>query len=265
MNETSPGDGNASDQVDSNSIFRVASISKHIATLSGLVVENESRAQSDLAVLSLDTPVRQALPQFGLPDIDWHNGGSEITLSMLVTHSSGLPREGYLTDFNMVKGLAKADAETIGAEWAGVEPSEVIESIKQRNLMFAPGQRAACEPSISQPDCYVHSAHASPQIPTLVHAFSPVSIAWEIDVSYHVNVDRTDAVANYHNQLASTNQTWTEYATQKILKHLNMTHSFFGAIPKALVSNIGVPGVPHWVDLLIGPGYDPAGGMWASS
>ncbi|GME42517.1 Penicillin-binding protein [Neofusicoccum parvum] len=44
-----------------------------------------------------------------------------------------------------------------------------------------------------------------------------------------------------------------------------MTHSFFGSIPENLVPNIGVPGGPNWVDLLIGPGYDPAGGMWSSA
>ncbi|OJD29311.1 penicillin-binding protein [Diplodia corticola] len=227
MNETSANDTSIVAQVDSDSIFRVASISKNIAALSALVVENESRAHAAFPPLTLDTPVRHALPEFGLPEKDWQNGGSEITLSMLATHSSGIPREGYVTDFNMVRGLAKADAETIGAEWAGVSPSQVIESVKQRNLMFAPGQRAA------------------------------YSNAGSCILAY--------AAANYHNQLAGTNQTWTEYATSSILDHLNMTHSFFGAIPDALIPNIGVPGGPNWVDLVIGPGYDPAGGMWSSA
>ncbi|KAB2577912.1 Beta-lactamase-like protein [Lasiodiplodia theobromae] len=224
MNETS---ANSSILVDSDSIFRVASISKNIAALSALIVENESKANAALPALSPNSPVRQALPEFGLPEKDWQNGGSEITLSMLATHSSGLPREGYLTDFNMVRGLAKADAETIGPDWAEITPSQVIESIKQRNLMFAPGQRAA------------------------------YSNAGVCILGY--------AVANYYNLLADTNYTWSEYATKSILENLNMTHSFFGAIPEELLPNVGVPGGPNWVDLVIGPGYDPAGGMWSSA
>ncbi|KAL1621259.1 hypothetical protein SLS54_005755 [Diplodia seriata] len=224
MNETSANDSIVAAQVDSDSIFRVASISKNIAALSTLVVENESKTHGAFPVLSPGSPVRQALPEFGLPEKDWQNGGSDITLSMLATHSSGIPREGYLTDFNMVVGVAKADAETIGADWAGVTPSQVIESVKQRNLMFAPGQRAA------------------------------YSNAGSCILAY--------AVASYHNRLTSMNHTWTEYATYNILERLNMTHTFFGAIPDALVPSIGVPGGPNWVDLVIGPGYDPAGGMW---
>ena len=73
-----------------------------------------------------------------------------------------------------------------------------------------------------------------------------------------------DAVANYHNLLGDTNYTWSEYATKSILESLNMTRSFFGAIPDDLLPNVGVPGGPNWVDLVIGPGYDPAGGMWVS-
>ncbi|KAL1650015.1 hypothetical protein SLS58_001392 [Diplodia intermedia] len=227
MNETSANGSIVAAQVDSDSIFRVASISKNIVALSTLLVENEGKTHGAFPVLSPGSPVRQALPEFGLPEKDWQNGGSEITLSMLATHSSGITREGYLTDFNMVIGIARADAETIGADWAGVTPSQVIESVKQRNLMFAPGQRAG----------YSNAG-------TCILAY---------------------AVASYHNRLTSMNHTWTEYATYSILERLNMTHTFFGAIPDALVPSIGVPGGPNWVDLVIGPGYDPAGGMWSSA
>lgn len=227
FNETAGNDTIGSNQIDSDSVFRVLSISKSIATLSALVVENESKSQDVLPALSIESPVRQALPQFGLPDIDWENGGSEITLSMLASHSSGLPREGFSTKFNIVTGLSKATAETIGAEWAGVTPEEIIESAKQRNLMFAPGQRAA---------------------------YSNVGISI-----------LSSAVVNYHNKLANTNQTWSDYANEEILAHLNMTHSFFGAIPDGLTKDIAVPAGENWVDLFIGPGYDPAGGMWSSA
>ena len=48
----------------------------------------------------------------------------------------------------------------------------------------------------------------------------------------------------------------------EILAPLNMTHSFFGAIPDSLLPYIGVPGGPNWADLIVGLGYDPAAGMW---
>lgn len=94
---------------------------------------------------NLDTPVRLALPNFGLPETDWDNGGSEITLAMLGTHSSGLPREGYSTDLNLVNGLSKATLDNIGADWTGVSPEGILNFLSTRNLMFAPGQRAACK------------------------------------------------------------------------------------------------------------------------
>ncbi|KAH7052034.1 beta-lactamase/transpeptidase-like protein [Macrophomina phaseolina] len=229
FNETSRNDttGQNSNQVNSDSIFRVLSISKSIATLSALMVESESRAQDTLPVLSIDSPVRQALPQFGLPEVDWQNGGSEITLSMLASHSSGLPREGYSTDFNMVSGLARANTVTIGAKWASTTPEQIIEHVKQRNLMFAPGQRAA-------------------------YSNAGISIL-------------ASAAVNYHNQLANTNLSWSEYANQEILGRLNMTHSFFGTIPDDLTNSITVPGGENWADLVLSLGYDPAAGMWSST
>ncbi|KAF2222544.1 beta-lactamase/transpeptidase-like protein [Elsinoe ampelina] len=218
---------NSTLQVDSDSIFRVLSVSKNIATFSALVVENESRQRGSESAFTLDTPVRRILPSFGLPDIDWRNGGSEITLSMLGTHSSGLPREGYVTDYNMVVAQSKATAETIGAEWASVTPESLIESFKTRPLMFAPGQRAA----YSNAGMCLLAITASHQ----------------------------------HNLLHSLNQTWSSFATHSILSPLNMTHSFFGPVPASLLPQTIVPGGPNWSSLQIGPGYDPAGGLWSSA
>ncbi|KAG8629768.1 hypothetical protein KVT40_001387 [Elsinoe batatas] len=218
---------NSTLQVDSNSIFRMLSVSKNIATFSALVVESESQQRDSDPAFTLDTPVRRILPSFGLPDIDWRNGGSEITLSMLGTHSSGLPREGYVTDYNMVVGQSKATAETIGAEWTSVTPESLIESFKTRPLMFAPGQRAA---------------------------YSNAGICLLAFTTSH-----------QHNLLHSLNQTWSTLATNSILSPLNMTHSFFGPIPASLSSQTIIPGSPNWSSLLIGPGYDPAGGLWSSA
>ena len=143
MNETIPyGNDN---EVTSDSIFRINSISKSFAVFSALVVENLAKAQSDVPLeFSLDTPVRKVLPQFRLPEADWNDGGRDISLRMLASHSSGLSREGYSTDFNMVLATGKADADTIGAKWAAATPEGVIEHAAKTNLMFASGQRAGC-------------------------------------------------------------------------------------------------------------------------
>ena len=146
MNETGlyPAENN---KVTSESIFRVISVSKNIAMASALVIERQSRLNStdDNSLLTMNTPVRLLLPAFGLPERDWNDGGSEITLTMLASHTAGIPREGYSTGFNMILSTGKADAQTIGAAWASASPEEVIKSVKRENLMFAPGQRAACK------------------------------------------------------------------------------------------------------------------------
>lgn len=144
MNETlSYGSQN---EVTSDSIFRINSISKNFAVFSALAVENLAKAQPEVPFeLTLDSPVRQLLPQFRLPDKDWDDGGRDITLRMLASHSSGLSREGYSTGFNMILATGKADAETIGAKWAAATPQGVIEYAAKTNLMFAPGQRAGCQ------------------------------------------------------------------------------------------------------------------------
>ncbi|KAF2712805.1 beta-lactamase/transpeptidase-like protein [Pleomassaria siparia CBS 279.74] len=224
MNETV---SNSTNQVTSNSVFRVASVSKSFAMFSALTVETESKAQSTLPELTLDTPVRLLLPNFRLPEKDWNSGGRDITLSMLASHTSGLPREGYLTPFNMVTGMGKANSSTIGALWAGATPAEVLEKVANTNLMFAPGQRAA-------------------------YSNSGLSVL-------------ASAVVSYYNSLHNTSLTWSELAMHNVLAPLNMTSSFFGAIPKELISDIGVPGSANWVDIVVGLGYDPAAGMWSSA
>lgn len=225
MNDTS------SPNITSDSIFRLASVSKNLAAFSTLALQNVSRTMSagnpNIQPLGLDTPVRSVLPSFTLPQEDWLAGGSEITLSMLGTHTSGLTREGYsTTDFNMVTALARANAAYIGAEWASVTPQEVVTYLGGRNLMFAPGQRAA----------YSNAGFA------VLGA----------------------AVSSYRNALLGVDEPWAEYVQKDIFTPLNMSRSFFGPPRAELRGELGVPGVSNWVDLVV-DGYNPAGGMWSSA
>ncbi|KAF1951350.1 beta-lactamase/transpeptidase-like protein [Byssothecium circinans] len=213
--------------VTSDSIFRIASVSKNFATFSALLVENLSKSRDVDLELTLDTQVRHLLPLFSLPQKDWEDGGREITLRMCASHTSGLPREGYSTDFNMVAGTGRANVETIGEDWAGATPQKVLETVKNVGLMFAPGQAAG-------------------------YSNAGLSIL-------------ASAVVNYYNNLTSSNMTWSQLATKEIFTSLNMTHSFFGNIPEQLLPYTGVPGGPNFADLVVGEGYNPAAGMWSSA
>lgn len=145
MNETEANStGNA---ITSDSIFRVASVSKNFAAYSAIFAQNLANSanfSSDSSLeISLETPVRLLLPQFRVPERDWENGGKDITLRMLASHTSGITREAYSTDFNLVLGIGKANAETIGAGWSGATAESVIEYVAQTSLMFAPGEKPA--------------------------------------------------------------------------------------------------------------------------
>jgi CubicO group peptidase (beta-lactamase class C family) len=202
------------------------SVSKHIAMTSALIISNLPD-QPQYPIFTLNTPVRLVLPDFTLPAQDWNDGGSEITLGMLTSHTSGLPRESYSTNFNMILSTDKADGPTIGAEWASATPEDVLTSLATSKLMFAPGQRAA----------YSNAGNAL----------------------------LGSAVAAYYNNITNSDLPWSRIATELLLKPLDMTHSFFGPVPQNLEPFIGVPGGANWADLLIGEGYNPAAGMWSSA
>jgi hypothetical protein len=72
------------------------------------------------------------------------------------------------------------------------------------------------------------------------------------------------AVTAYYNNVTQSQLSWPELVAREIFAPLNMTHSFFGALPLDLISSIGVPGGTNWADLIVGLGYDPAAGMWVS-
>lgn len=77
------------------------------------------------------------------------------------------------------------------------------------------------------------------------------------------NVEPVAAVVSYYNTCTEdADLTWSELAAREVLAPLNMTHSFFGAVPDSLFPDISVPGGENWADLIVGAGYDPVAGMW---
>ncbi|KAF2622503.1 beta-lactamase/transpeptidase-like protein [Macroventuria anomochaeta] len=211
--------GNA---ITSDSIFRVASVTKNLAMASALILSRLSNH-----AITLDTPVRNLLPSFHLPPLDWADGGSDITLGMLASHTSGVTRESFSTNFNQVLSTGKATAEQIGALWADQTVESVVEGVGKTELMFRPGER---------------SAYSNAGIGIL-----------------------GAAVASYYNEITRGNLTWSQLATQELLEPLNMTHSFIGPVFDSLIPFVTVPGGDNWADLVVGEGYDPAAGMWSSA
>lgn len=67
--------------VTPNSIFDLASVSKVVATTSMAMIFYER------GLLDLETPIAAIIPEFGAPD----SRKAEVTVRMLLTHSSGLP------------------------------------------------------------------------------------------------------------------------------------------------------------------------------
>jgi CubicO group peptidase (beta-lactamase class C family) len=174
--------------------------------------------------ITLDTPVRHLLPSFHLPPLDWADGGSEITLGMLASHTSGLMRESFSTGFNQVLHSGKATADSIGSLWANQTIKSVVEEIGRAALIFRPGER---------------SAYSNAGIGIL-----------------------GAAVASYYNEITHEDLTWSQIVAREVFQPLNMMHSFFGVIPDVLIPNVSVPGGENWADLVLGEGYNPAAGMW---
>lgn len=139
FNETSSYPANTFENtVNSDSIFRVNSVTKNFAMASALVLSRLSNHS-----ITLDTPVRTLLPSFHLPSLDWSDGGSDITLGMLASHMSGVTRESFSTNFNQVLSTGKATADHIGDLWAAQTVQSVIDGVGKTDLMFRPGERSA--------------------------------------------------------------------------------------------------------------------------
>lgn len=124
--------------ITSDSIFRIASVTKNFVVASALVLSRLSEN-----TVTLDTPVRTVLPSFHLPSLDWSDGGSEVTLGMLASHMSGITRESFSTNFNQVLNTGKATADSIGDLWAAQSVQNVVKEVGKTDLMFRPGERSA--------------------------------------------------------------------------------------------------------------------------
>jgi CubicO group peptidase (beta-lactamase class C family) len=133
-------------EVDGNSRFRIASISKSFTTLALLKLEAAGK-------LSLDETIDKYIPELNFNNvgkIPWH----DITLRALASQLSGIPREFTLSDLltdvsdPTSYGLPPATFDglpTCDQYSSTLEPcdrSELISRMKERAPLFAPNQKS---------------------------------------------------------------------------------------------------------------------------
>lgn len=104
--------------VDQDSVFRIGSITKPITTMAVLELR-------DAGKLQLDAPVAAYLPEIARVQTLTHDS-PPLTIRHLLTHSSGLPREGATAD------------DTGGA---GTSERALLNSLEGLALEFEPGSR----------------------------------------------------------------------------------------------------------------------------
>lgn len=140
-NETRPG----VKQVDGDSLYRIASITKAFTVLALL-------HQQSAGNLSLDDPVNRYVSELAEPDsgdIPW----KDITLRSLASQLSGIPREAMQSDLinelpDPTKvGLPPATKDGLlncyeYNDWRPCNRTEVLDSLKRRKPIFAPNQQS---------------------------------------------------------------------------------------------------------------------------
>lgn len=104
--------------VDKNTVFNIGSISKMFVATSIMLLVDEGK-------VALDNPVTNYLPEFTMADERYQ----DITVRMLLNHSSGLPGSTFWNNF--------------GFEYNQNIYSELLESLSLSTLKHRPGELAA--------------------------------------------------------------------------------------------------------------------------
>jgi len=103
--------------VDRNTVFNIGSISKTYCATAILLLVDEGK-------IKLDSPVTAYIPEFMMADERYR----EITVRMLLNHSSGLPGGSYANSF--------------GYRYHDPFLQETLQTLARSHLKHAPGERA---------------------------------------------------------------------------------------------------------------------------
>jgi hypothetical protein len=90
--------------VDDNSIYRIASVTKAFTVLEALILSRQSHAQDRVPRLTLDTKLKDVLPEFSVPP-EFESEAQEITLAMLGSHRAGIGRDIGLLELGNLRDI----------------------------------------------------------------------------------------------------------------------------------------------------------------
>ncbi|KAK6355595.1 hypothetical protein TWF696_004694 [Orbilia brochopaga] len=214
--------------VDGDSIYRIASISKAFVVLEALVLSRQAHLKGFRPELTLDSRLKEILPEFKLPAAFKEEEG-EITLAHLGSHRAGLPRDigefqiGSLNDIVYPPGTPN-----LLDDFPHNRTIEELEGlVSNADLIWQVGE----SPSYSNT------------------GFSLLGVA----------------VSKYHNKLWKQDKNFTAIMRDDIFTPLNMSHTFTGPIPPHLRKHVTVPAASNLVDKVFALSHDPAGGIFSTS
>ncbi|KAL1743705.1 beta-lactamase/transpeptidase-like protein [Schizophyllum fasciatum] len=214
--------------VASDSIYRIASITKMFTVLETLILRERG-------ALNWDDPVTRFLPNFTHPDASWsdHLRGAElrqtesrITLRQLASHLSGIGRDYPVQNV---------------PDWPSEKPKESKSGVHSRDELFK---------TISK-------------LPLVVPQYEyPVYSNVGMNVLGIANVEANKLASNATDDEPQSHK---ELIQRDILKPLGFNGSFYGVPDEELAARIAVPKVnAEWADSIFDDADDPSGGQFSS-
>ncbi|KZF23177.1 beta-lactamase/transpeptidase-like protein [Xylona heveae TC161] len=260
--------GNSFELIDGDSIFRIASITKMFTVLETLVLSKNSHAKKGRFRLTLDTRVKDLLPQFSL-DNAFEDDVNEITLAMLGSHRAGLERD---TGLFLVENLynitypprrreilrSSFEVENVreSADEHPIHPSSKLEQVgARREFEWPPQGDRPLFPKRSRQSFLDKLKHSD-------HVWRVGEMASYSNSGFNV---LAYALESFERQRKGESLPFRKLVERDILTPLNMSHSFLGPIPSHLLEYITTPNLYNVVDLDMSEADDGAGGMFSST
>jgi CubicO group peptidase (beta-lactamase class C family) len=158
--------------VDNETIFNIGSVSKVYCATAIMLLGDDGE-------LGLDTPVMQYLPEFTMSDIRY----KDITVRMLLNHTSGLPGTSY--------------ANAFGTEYNTAYFKGVLDNLSRSNLKHDPGSMASyCNDGFTLAEMVVERVSGEKYIDFLAERiFKPLSVS---NTGLSVGEQSGETVAHYY-------------------------------------------------------------------
>ncbi|KAI9753848.1 MAG: hypothetical protein M4579_004976 [Chaenotheca gracillima] len=251
--------------IDGDSIFRIASVTKTFVVLEEMILSEQSRQQDRIPRLTLETPLKDVLPDFGLPKA-FAEEERRITLGMLGSHRAGLVRDLILSTIKDIRNITFPPK--LGGEInLGLND---LSGSSQHILKFPASSGDLPMKGIFQGSSG-GSEDVSPERTEKEYLEDLKNTGLIFKAGEMTSYSNTGfnllgfALEAYNRNLTGKSASFRDLVTTDITNPLKMGHTFFGPIPDELLEFVTVPGVDNFVDYDEGPTEDPAGGMFSSS